>query len=78
MDIQTEKIALAKRVLDIEDEILLKELKTLLEVHGNYSPLDLPDYVKEGVEKSRRQVEEGQTIPHNEVMGKYPKYYKHL
>lgn len=78
MDIQTEKIALAKRVLDIEDEMLLQELKTLLEVHEHYSEAELPDYVKRGVEKSRKQIADGQTLPHDEVMKKYPKYYKHL
>jgi len=73
MNVQIEKIELAKRLLDTEDEELLQQLKDVFE---NYQPQtnDLPDYVKVGIAKAQEQVAAGLLTPHDAVMEKYKRY----
>lgn len=35
---------------------------------------ELPDYVKDGIDRAQKQATAGQTKPHDEVMAKYTKY----
>jgi hypothetical protein len=74
MDIQTEKLELVKRLLDTDDESVLQEVKTVFENHEKDFWTDLPEYVKTGIERSRKQAEAGLLTPHDEVMKKYVKY----
>jgi uncharacterized protein HemY len=74
MDIQVEKIELAKRLLDTDDETVIQELKNVFDAHGKDFWNDLPTHVKEGIEHSRKQAEQGLLTPHDEVMKKYDKY----
>jgi len=71
--VQIEKIELAKRLLDTEDEILLQQLK---EVFENYQSQvnDLPDYVKAGIAKAQEQAAVGLLTPHDVVMEKFTHY----
>lgn len=73
MNVQVEKIELAKRLLDTDDEVLLQQLKAVFE---NYQPVvsDLPEHVKNGIAKSKAQAEAGLLTPHDVVMQKYNKY----
>ena len=74
MDLQTEKIELAKRLLDTEDEALLEEVKAVFESREKDFWDDLPQYVKDGIATSRKQIEQRLLTPHEEVMKKYKKY----
>lgn len=72
MDVQTEKIELAKRLLETNDEELLQQIKVVFENHQIEE--NLPEHVKEGIQKSLQQASDGLLTPHDEVMKKYAKY----
>ena len=74
MDVQTEKIALAKRLLETDDEAVLLQIKDVFENHDKDFWSDLPEHVKAGIERGRKQAAEGKLTPHDEVMKKYAKY----
>jgi len=74
MDVQTEKIELAKRLLETDDEAILFQIKEVFENHNRDFWNDLPDNVKAGIERGRKQTAEGKLTPHDEVMKKYAKY----
>lgn len=72
MNVQVEKIELAKRLLATEDEALLQQLKDVFE---NYHlSNDLPGYVKAGIAKAQEQAAAGLLTPHDLVMEKYTRY----
>lgn len=72
MDVQTEKIELAKKLLETDDEELLQQLKIVFENHSVSD--ELPLAVKEGINRSLAQAREGRLTAHDEVMSKYAKY----
>ena len=74
MDLQTEKIELAQRLLETDDEAVLLQIKEVFESHSKDFWDDLPEHVKAGIERGRKQAAEGKLTPHNEVMKKYGKY----
>lgn len=71
MDIQAEKIELAKRLLETNDELILQQIKDILEgVEWN----DLPDHVQAGIKRAQKQAADGLLTSHDTVMKKYEKY----
>ena len=74
MNIQTEKIELVKRLLDTDDESIIPQVKDIFESHEKFFWDELPPQVKAGIEKSRKQANEGLLTPHNEVKKRYIKY----
>jgi len=74
MDVQTEKIELAKRVLDTEDEALLIQIKEVFESHDKDFWDDLQEHVKAGIKRGQKQAAEGKLTPHDEVMKRYARY----
>ena len=74
MNIQAEKIELAKMLLETDDEKLLEQIKNLFEKREKDFWEDLPNHVKEGIENSLQQAKEGLITPHADVMKKYEKY----
>jgi len=74
MNVQTEKIELAKRLLETENEAVLRQIKEVFESHEKDFWDDLPEHVKAGIERGRKQAAEGKLTPHDEVMKKYTKY----
>ena len=74
MNIQTEKIELVKRLLDTDDESVIQQVKEVFETHEKDFWNDLPEQVKAGIERSRKQAEAGLLTPHEEVMRKHTKY----
>jgi len=74
MDIQSEKLELVKRLLDTDDELVLQQVKDIFANHEKDFWNDLPEHVKTGIERSRKQAEDGLLTPHDEVMKKYAKY----
>ncbi len=74
MDLQAQKIELAKMLLETENTSLLEEIKALFVKHEKDFWEELPEHVQEGIKKSQLQAKEGILIPHEEVMKKYDKY----
>ena len=74
MDVQTEKIALAKRLLETDDESILLQIKEVFESQDKDFWTDLPLHVKAGIERGQKQASEGKLTPHDEVMKRYAKY----
>jgi len=74
MNVQTEKIALAKRLLETEDEAVLLQIKEVFEKQEKDFWNDLPQHVKSGIERAKKESIEGKLIPHDEVMKKHAKY----
>lgn len=74
MNVQTEKIALAKRLLETDDETVLLQIKEVFETQEKDFWNDLPEHVKSGIERARKQVVEGKLTPNSEVMKRYAKY----
>ena len=74
MDLQTEKIELAKRLLETEDESVLLQIKEVFDSHDKDFWDELPGHVKTGIERGREQAAEGKLTPNDEVMKKYEKY----
>ena len=74
MDVQTEKIALAKRLLETDDEAILLEIKQIFESHQKDFWNDLPPHVKAGIIRAKKQADEGKVTAHDEVMKNYAKY----
>ena len=58
MSILEEKIELAKMVLDIEDESLIEQMKGLLLLQED----NLPQHIKESINKSIEQANSGNLI----------------
>jgi hypothetical protein len=74
MDIQTEKLELVKRLLDTDDESVIQQVKEIFESHEKDFWNDLPEHVKAGTERARKQADAGLLTPHEEVMKKYTRY----
>jgi hypothetical protein len=74
MNLIAEKLELAKRLLDVEDEGLLLQLKQVLDNDGKDFWDDLPKHIKEGIERAKVQAFEGKLTPNSEVMARYAKY----
>ena len=74
MNLLAEKIELAKRLLEVEDEQFLIQIKQLFDNDGKDFWDDLPIHVQQGIERAKKQAAEGKLTPHDEVMAKYEKY----
>lgn len=74
MNFHLEKIELAKMLLETEDKSLIKEIKALFKTHEKDFWNELPQHVKDGVKKSRKQAKNGLLTPHDDVIKKYAKY----
>ena len=74
MDLQTEKIELAKRLLSTDDQAVLQQIKEVFESQDKDFWNDLPEHVKAGIKRGQKQAAEGKLTPHDEVMKKYAKY----
>ena len=75
MDVQTEKIELARRLLETDDQSVLLQIKEVLESNSKDFWNDLPEHVKAGIERGRKQAAEGKLTPNDEVMKQYAKYF---
>ncbi|WP_439556382.1 hypothetical protein [Dyadobacter sp.] len=75
MDIKTEKIELAKRLLNTSDERIIKAVKSVFENFDNeYDWSDLPDIVIHDVNESLKQIELGNGISHEDALRTYQKW----
>lgn len=67
MDVQAEKIELAKMLLDTEDVDLIHEIKALFESREKDFWMELPEHVKKGAIEAQQQIAAGNYISFDEV-----------
>ena len=76
MNIQAEKIAIAKALLSINSETILKHVKAILNSYETDLWDELSDEQKTSVKRARHQLAQGEGKPHKEVMKKYAKWLR--
>lgn len=74
MNIQAQKIELAKQLFEIKSEIILKQIKALLKAHKTDLWDELSDEQKASVKRAKTQLANGEGVSHKEVMKKYKKW----
>jgi hypothetical protein len=68
MDIQAEKIALMKLLLETDSEEIISKVKSVFKKEEYDFYDDLPEHVKESVQRGLKDVEEGKVRDHEFVM----------
>jgi hypothetical protein len=75
MDINVEKIELAKRILTTNNVSLIEKVSRIINEED-----DLTEAQKSAIEEALEEVAQGKTIPHDVVMEetrkRYPQYFK--
>ena len=74
MDI-TLKYKIVEKIIQIEDEVVLNEVKALLGLSEKDFWDDLPEEVKESINVAKAELDRGEGIPHEEVMAEVRKRY---
>ena len=74
MNLEAEKIELAKLVLETQDANLLLQIRGLFEDQDELTWDKLPEHVKDGIKRAEIDIENGQVHTHEEVMKKYSRY----
>jgi predicted transcriptional regulator len=76
MNIQAEKLEIMRLIMDTDDKSIIDQLKAFFQTRPTSKVWfdDLPDAVKESVERGLAQSERGEVIPHSEVKRKYEKW----
>ena len=74
MNLQAEKIQIAKTVLNTNSEALLRQVKAIISVYKTDLWDELSDYQKACVKEAKTELENGKGKPHNVVMAKYKKW----
>lgn len=76
MDLPSKKIELAKRLLETEDEEIIRSVEAVFarsdEFSGEWG--DLPDEVIADAKESLRQIKAGKGIPHEQARETYKKW----
>lgn len=68
MDLKAEKIELAKMLLDTQDETLVQQIRALFKIREKDIWDELPEHVKKGINKSRKQAQNGELIPFEDIL----------
>ncbi len=74
MNLQTEKIEVAKSLLETKSEALIKQVKAVLKSYETDLWDELSDYQKSCVKEAEAEFDAGKGIPHKTVMKKYKKW----
>ncbi len=74
MNIQAEKIAIAKALLNVNSESILKQVKAILTGYKADLWDELSEEQKSSVKRARQQLTRGEGKSHKEVMKKYAKW----
>ena len=74
MNIQAEKIAIAKALLSVNSEAVLKQVKAILNSHETDLWDELSAEQRSSVKRARQQLAAGEGKTHKEVMKKYAKW----
>jgi predicted transcriptional regulator len=71
-----DKNALVKKLLDIEDDAILDQIKAIIgDEEENDFWDELPDHVKSGIQQAKVELERGEGIPHEKVMAEIKSKY---
>jgi hypothetical protein len=62
------KYKIVEKIIQSEDEQLLSEIGSILGVPENDFWEELPEEVKQSINKAKTELDNGEGIPHNEVM----------
>ncbi|MCF8244387.1 MAG: hypothetical protein K9J37_00415 [Saprospiraceae bacterium] len=81
MNVTIDKLDLIQQILLIKDEKMLEAIARLIQTKRKSSDEvdgweELPSSVKNSIETSQKQMEDGEGIPLNEVLAKYRKRYQ--
>jgi len=68
MDLQAEKIELVRLLLETESREVINEIKAVFKKQGNDFYDDLPQHVKDSIEKGIKEIETGEFYEHEWVM----------
>lgn len=71
MDIKAEKIELARLILSLESEEVIRRVKGALVQESADWWDELPDNVKQDILTAEKEIEEGKGVPHHEVLNRY-------
>lgn len=74
MSLQSEKIEIAKTLLETKSEALIKQVKAVLSAYDTDLWDELSDYQKSCVKEAKAEFIAGKGKPHSEVMKKYKKW----
>ena len=74
MQLQTEKIELAKSILETNSQAILKQVKAVLNSYKTDLWDELSEQQKLLVKKAQQELKQGKGKPHNVVMKKYSKW----
>lgn len=74
MNIQAEKIAIAKALLNVNSETILKHVKAILNSYRVDLWDELSDQQKSSVKRAKHQLAIGEGKLHKDVMKKYSKW----
>jgi predicted transcriptional regulator len=67
---------LAKRILETDDKDILNHIQAILDMNASRVEEERSAYVEKSIERGLKDIKEGRTIPHEEVMKKYRKWLK--
>ena len=73
MNIESTKIELTKRILNVKSEKVLSHLKAVLEGYNVDFWDELTNEQKNTIQKAKKQIQNGEGIEHAEVVKKYIK-----
>lgn len=73
MNLQTEKIQIAKTLLETESAVLIKQIKAILNSYKTDLWDELSEYQKLCVKVAKEELSKGKGTSHKEVMKKYKK-----
>lgn len=74
MSIQSDKIAIAKTLLETSNKQLIQQMKAVIKAYETDLWDELSDYHKKIIAQSVKELDEGKGIPHKQVMKKYKKW----
>jgi predicted transcriptional regulator len=74
MNIQAKKIELVRMILNTEKPAILEKIAKIFQQEETDWRDGLPNQVIQSVERGLQQSKEGQTVTHEQVMGKYKKW----
>ena len=68
MNLQAEKLIVIEKLLQTQEEAIIDQIKAILEDNEKDSWDELPDYVRQSIERSDEQIKRGEIKPHQDVM----------
>jgi predicted transcriptional regulator len=74
MNIQAKKIELVRMIINTEKPAILEKIAKIFQQEETDWRDGLPNEVIQSVERGLQQSKEGQTVTHEQVMGKYQKW----